>query len=57
MRGLSHIEHAQFGFTGLLLAGACAGRLAVVFPWFPIPLASTGGAVVAVAHLPAGRHV
>lgn len=51
VRGLPHIEHAQFGLAGLLLAGACTGGLAVVFPWFPISFASTGGALVAVAHL------
>lgn len=46
---MTHIEHAQFWFAGLFLTGTCAGRLAVVFPGFSVPLPSTSQAVIAIA--------
>lgn len=54
---MTHIEHAQFGFAGLFLPGTCAGRLAVVFPGFSVPLPSTGQAVIAVTCFLTGSHI
>lgn len=45
---MAHIEHAQSGLAGLLLSGTCAGRLAVVFPGFSVPLPPTSQAVIAI---------
>lgn len=55
--GRTYIEHAQFGLVGLLLAGACAGRFAVVFPGLPVPLPAASRAIAAITHLLTRRYV
>lgn len=53
----SYVEHAQLGLAGLLLAGTCARRLAMVLPGFSIDLPATRQAFIAVARLFARRHI
>ena len=53
----THVQHAELGFADLLLTGACAGRLAVVLPVFPVHPPASSQTLTAVAGLLTRRHV